>query len=61
MTNNTQLYGTATGETGNYGVGDIVEGTKKDLGTIGGCWTLSGEPVHSIFYFKNEVLIYHYE
>jgi hypothetical protein len=43
-----KFYGASTGETGQYGVGDIVEGTSYTL-TSDGNLEIDGEPVFQVF------------
>lgn len=44
------IFGVSTGETGQYGVGDLVMGEKSDVtsdGDVG--WLISGEPVYGVY------------
>lgn len=52
-----KFYGPSTGETGQYGVGDIVEGTTITTDPDGG-YLLDGEPVYNIFIVKNGTVEY---
>lgn len=54
---NQKVFGVSTGDTGDYGIGDIVMGSvvaELEDGTV----TLDGEPVYNIFVINNEELKY---
>lgn len=50
------LFGTSTGETGQYGAGEIVEATHLDWDPVEK--ELANEPVHLVFTIENNEIIY---
>lgn len=44
-----KFYGIATGDTGNYGVGDIVVGTSWTRDENTGTLEVDGEPCYNVF------------
>lgn len=49
-------YGCSTGETGQYGVGDVVRGTQWTKTDDG--YELDGEPVYNVWFIKDDHIEY---
>lgn len=48
-----RYYGVSTGETGNYGVGDLVVGDGYNHDDGNGGYLVDGEPCYNVFIISN--------
>jgi hypothetical protein len=56
-----KLFGVSTGETGQYGVGDIISGTMNDVSFGPDEKFLCDEPVYHIFFIDEDGIVIYVE
>jgi hypothetical protein len=51
-------YGVSRGESGYYGIGDIVEGISYSTDSDTGIICIGDEDVYNVFYIENNTIVY---